>query len=379
VKRLLILLCAACSSDARDPQPEAPPQRRVIEPPTGAVKLLAPHSITAEGVGPYKLRKLVAPLLDRSQSGPANVRFEIPSVLHRGIARTEQGGLLIGSELPAGSGTTISFLAVISAKVGTLSSGLRVGSTRDDVIKAGIVTADVERAYDPRLLVPAAAPNARLVIDHERVAAIVLAGEPRELPRDAKDDCVRPASTENAVGACMTTGELIETDGDYLVIKLPDQEKPLARTYSLPNLQYVVPIRNAADGHDELVAIAHASDANARSWMMVVYRFEAGPKGYDLKRAVEPTRLYELASTQTRWIGADLKDLDLYLELTSQGETIEVGGLLTITRNSEIHDVVTISPVTVPRKHHKPTTPEAVDGGVPDAEPRSSAQGSAAR
>ncbi len=380
MKRLLIgLVCAACGcgSDSRETQPEPAPKRRVIEPPSGAVKMLAPHPITAEGVGPYKLRKAVAPLLDRSQGGPLNLRFEIPNVLHTGLARTEQGGLLIGSELPAGSGTTITFLAVISAKVGTLSSGLRVGSTTDEVLKAGLAAGDAERAYDPRLSIPAVAPNARLVIDRKRVAAIVLAGEARE-PRDSRDDCARPASTETAFGACMTTGELIEIDGDDLIIRLPDQEKPFART-PVPNLMFAVPLRNAADGRDELVAIARSEDSATRTWMMVAFRFENG----QLKRAVDPTPLYQLSSTQTRWIGAELKDLDLYLDLTSRGDAIEVGGLLTATRGGEIHDVVPISPVLVARKHHKPATPEATDAGVPDAElpngPGERSQGSRAR
>ncbi len=363
MKWLAALVClAACGSESRTQEPEPPPQRRVIEPPTGAVKLLAPHSITAEGVGPYKLRKLVAPLLDRSQSGPLNLRFEIPNVLHSGLARTEQGGLLIGSELPATNSTTITFLAVISAHVGTLSSGLRVGSTVEEVKKAGLAPGDVDRAVDPRLLIPAVATNARLVIDRKRVAAIALAGEPRE-PRELKDDCARPPSTDKGVGMCMTTGEVIEIDGDDLIIRQPDQEKPLARTV-IPNLQYAVPLRNPADGRDELIAIVRSDsgDQTSKTWLMVLFRHETGQL-----RRVDTTPLYQLSSQQARWIGAELKDLDLYLEFAGRGETIEVAGFLTSTRGGEIRDVVAISPITVARKHHKPATPEAVDAGVPDS------------
>lgn len=352
-----------CGSGDRTPPPEPRPQRRVIEAPTNTMTMLAPYPITAEGVGPYKLRKPVAPLLDRAQSGPLNVRFEVPNLLHSGLARTEEGGLLLGSELPAASGTTVSFLAVISPKVGTLASGLRVGSTRDEVLKAGVVTDDVERAYDPRMLVPTGINNARILIDKKRIAAIVLANE-REPVRDT--ECPRPAAPDNQLGACMLTGELIEIDGDDVIIRVPDQDKPLART-PVPNLMYVVPLRNPAEGHDELIAITSAprgEDSSTRTWMMVGFRFDNG----QLRRAVDPTPLYQVSSTHARWVGAELKDIDLYLDLTSHGDTIEVGGLLTITRAGQIHDVVTISPVTVPRKHHKPATPEAVDAGVPDGE-----------
>jgi len=363
VKRLLwIALAGACGSDSHTPQPEPLPQRRVIEAPTNTMTMLAPYPITAEGVGPYKLRKPVAPLLDRAQSGPLNLRFEVPNVLHSGLARTEEGGLLIGSELPAGSGTTVTFLAVIGSKVGTLASGLRVGSTRSEVVKAGLAPVDVERAADPRLVVPAGATNARIVIDDNKVAAIVLAGEPRETARET--DCTRPPSTETAFGMCMITGELVERDGDDLIVRTADQEKVLARTM-VPGLVFAAAVRNVADGRDELIAIWRSGTEEVRTWNIVGFRYETG----QLRRtAVDPTPLYQLSTTHTRWIGAELKDLDLYLELKSQGEAIEVGGLLTTTRGGRIHDVVMISPVTVPRKHHKPVVPEA-DAGVPDADP----------
>lgn len=365
MKRWLVIAAVSCGSDSRTPPPEPLPQRRVIEAPTNTMTMLAPFPITAEGVGPYKLKKLVAPLLDR-QSGPLNLRFEVANVLKSGLARTEEGGLLIGSDLPASSGTTISFLAVIGAKVGTLASGLRVGSTRDEVIKAGVVTGDVDRALDPRLVVPAGATNARIVIDDKKVAAIVLAGEPREPVRDA--DCTRPANTETAFGMCMITGELVERDGDDLILRSADQEKVLARTL-VPGLVWAGPLRNAAEGRDELIAIWRAEtrsdELTTRTWNIIGFRYENG----QLRRtAVDATPLYQLSATHARWIGAELKDLDLYLELKSQPETIEVGGLLTTTRNGRIHDAVVISPVTVARKHSKTATPEAVDAGIPDAE-----------
>ena len=360
MKRLIVIaLVSACGSDSRTPPPEPLPQRRVIEAPTNTMTMLAPYPITAEGVGPYKLRKPIAPLLDRAQSGPLNLRFEVPNVLHSGLARTEEGGLLIGSELPAGSGTTVTFLAVIGAKVGTLASGLRVGSTKDEVVKAGLVTEDVERATDPRLVIPAGATNARIVVDDKKVAAIVLAGEPREAVRET--DCVRPPATETAFGMCMITGELVERDGDDLIVRTPDQ-KVLARTM-VPGMVFAAPLRNAAEGRDELIVIWRSGTEDTRTWNIVGFRYETG----QLRKAIDLTPLYQLSTTQTRWIGAELKDLDLYLELKSQAETIEVGGLLTTTRSGRIHDVVMISPVTVPRKHHKPVTPEA-DAGVPEVD-----------
>lgn len=365
---VVIAVVSACGSDSRTPQPEPLPQRRVIEAPTTAMTMLAPFPITSEGVGPYKLRKPLAPLLDRAQSGPLNLRFEVPNVLHggyilhSGLARTEEGGLLIGSELPAGSGTTVTFLAVIGSKVGTLASGLRVGSTKPEILKAGIVTDDVERAMDPRLLVPVSATNARIVLDDKKAAAIVLAGEPREAVRDSS--CARPASTESAFGTCLGSGELVERDGDELVVRLATQTQEKPARISVPGLVFAAPLRNSVDGRDELVAIFRSgSDDAPRTWALYLFRMEGG----QLKRA-DLAPLYQLSTTHARWLGAELKDFELYLELKSGAEAIEVGGLLTTTRDGQIHDVVMISPVSVARKRSKPVTPE-LDAGVPDAEP----------
>ncbi len=365
---IVIAVVSACGSDSRTPPPEPLPQRRVIEAPTNAMTMLAPYPITSEGVGPYKLRKPLAPLLDRAQSGPLNLRFEVPNVLHggyvlhSGLARTEEGGLLIGSELPAGSGTTVTFLAVIGAKVGTLASGLRVGSTKDEIVKAGIVTEDVERASDPRLVVPLGATNVRIVLGDNKAAAIVLAGEPRVAVRDS--DCARPASTEIAFGACLGSGELVERDGDKLVVRIASQMQEKPARIPVPGLLFAAPLRNAVEGRDELVAIIRSGsdDAPSRTWALVLFRMEGG----QLKRA-DMAPLYQLSTTHARWLGAELKDFELYLELKSGAEAIEVGGLLTTTRNGQIHDVVMISPVSVARKRSKPATPD-IDAGVPDAD-----------
>jgi hypothetical protein len=113
--------------------------------------------------------------------------------------------------------------------------------------------------------------------------------------------------------------------------------------------------------------------------MLYAFRYDAG----QLRRAIDPLPhpLYQLRSTETRWIGAELRDVDLYLELTSRPEGIEVGGLLTTSRSERIHDVVTISPVIVPRKQPKPATtdPDSAPGAEPPADASERAVGSANR
>jgi hypothetical protein len=89
-------------------------------------------------------------------------------------------------------------------------------------------------------------------------------------------------------------------------------------------------------------------------------------EGARLVRVVEPTPVYQLTAANARWIGAELRDLDLYLELRGRRDAIEVGGLLTTRSADRVRDVVEISPVPVPRKRLKPPSAEASDGGAVD-------------
>jgi len=66
-----------------------------------------------------------------------------------------------------------------------------------------------------------------------------------------------------------------------------------------------------------------------------------------------------------RWIGADLRDVELYLELTSRPDAIEVGGLLTTPGSprtaTKIRDVVVIANASVPRKRQQVRQVEPAD------------------
>jgi hypothetical protein len=79
-----------------------------------------------------------------------------------------------------------------------------------------------------------------------------------------------------------------------------------------------------------------------------------------------------MSNARTRWIGAELRDVRLYLELTSQTDGIEVGGLLTTQSGEKLRDVAVISPIRVGRKTGKSTAGEsgaARDGATGSANP----------
>lgn len=353
----------ACSDRDRAPPPAArvpQPPRRVIEPPAGMVRPLPPHAIRADGVGPYKLGDRVTALLQQLPSGPRIVRFEIPGIVRTSLIRAEDDTVLIGGE------TMAAFVAVTGREVARTESGVHVGATLAEVERvAGSIVEDLDRARDPRLVVPGDLRNLRLVLANDRVIAIVVTGEaaaPRPGPEPV---CERPATKPGiAFTACLgpltvTTGELIEIAGDDLVVRAADGVARLA-ALRIPDLVFARPLRNVVDGRDEIVAITSPPDAEKRRWALSLYRLE----GTRFTKVIDGDPLYELASAQTRWIGAELRDVDLYLEVSSRSDGIEVGGLLTTRSSGTIRNVAVISPVTVNRRQGKAAPGESSDAGI---------------
>lgn len=365
----MVALCAgAAACGNRHRENREPPRdaraRRVIEPSTDRVGPLPPYAIRGDGVGPYKLGEKLSDLLEQLPSGPQIALFEIPGVVHRNVIRAEDDTILIGGE----QASTASFVAVVGSEVARTESGIHVGSTRDELIAAlGPPVEDPERARDPRLIAPSALPNLRAVLDGGRVAAIVVTA--MAAPSRSIVECPRPAATERAIGACLTgAGELIEASGEEVVIRTADGERTIAAAPRLPGLVFAAPLRSAAEARDELVVITRSDEAATRSWWIAAYRLEGGR----LQRTVDATQIYQLSSANARWIGADLHDVELYLELASRPDGIDVGGLLTAhssSRGKTIANVVVISPAQVARRRGKSATAEAPDAGVPGTSP----------
>jgi hypothetical protein len=358
---------AACGNrhrENRESPRDARRAPRVIEPSTERVGPLPPYGIRAEGVGPYKLGEKLSDLLEQLPSGPQIVLFEIPGVVHRSVIRAEDDTILVGGE----QASTASFVAVVGPEVARAEGGIHVGSTRDELVAAlGSPVDDPERAHDPRLIAPSALPNLRVVLGGDRVTAIVVTGV--AAPSRQVNDCPRPAATEHAVGSCLTgAGELIETNGDEVVIRAADGERTLAAPPKFPGLVFAAPLRNAAEGRDELVVVTRTDEAATRSWWVAAYRLE----GTRLVRTVDAAQVYQLSSANARWIGSDLHDVELYLELTSRPDGIDIGGLLTTHGASHgklVADVVVISPAQVARHRGKAAAAEASDAGSPGSPP----------
>jgi hypothetical protein len=363
----LVLALFGCSDrdHAHASATEVAPDRtpRVLDPPPQNVRALPPHAIHADGVGPYRLGVTLERLGTQIPSGGRNAQVDIPNVVHLSVLHAEEDAILIGGE-PLGRAT---FVAVVGPQIARTETGIQVGSTRDELVHAlGAPSIELDRWRDPRVIVPSNLRELRAVMDGDRVVGLVVAAsEPPSKP----EGCVRPAGDDKRIGACVTgTPELASLEGDELVVRTPEIEgKPGAEAKIiakavLPNAVFFGPVR-AADGRDELVAITRVADEQSRTWSLVAFRWDAG----HLLRVIDAP-VYQLTTTNARWIGSTLRDLDLALEVVNRGDTFEVGGLLTRRSGDKLRDLLVLSPVQVPRKRAKPATVDVPsDAGVGDA------------
>jgi hypothetical protein len=368
VRIIAALLVLAACSDHGKPEVKRDPERarRVVEPPPPGVHALPPYPIRNDGVGPYRLGATLAEVLEQLPSGPRIAQFNIPGIVHRDLLRAEDDAILIGGE-PQGRA---SFVAVVGGKVARTvpeagaASGIHVGSTRDELVEAlGEPIDDPERASDPRIVRPSSMKNLRAVINDDRVVAlVVMADGGREPPAAGSGECQRPApdpDKPHSFGACLGAGgEVVSYDGGEITVTAHDKTAHAP----VPGLVFAAPLR-ADGGRDELIAITRSDEPQTRTWSIEAYRLE----GNLLRHSLERTQLYQLTAANARWIGAELRDLELYLELTSHPDSIEVGGLLTTGEGDKIRDIVVISPVPVARRHPKPVPSEPVDAGASDA------------
>jgi hypothetical protein len=347
-----LLLASACDRDQPPPPPREPqPPRRIIEPPTtGIVRPLPPHAIRSDGVGPYKIGDKVALLLQQLPSGPRIMRFEIPGVVRTSVFRAEEDqSVIIGGE----TASTVTFVAVVGgAEIArTEKSNVHVGSSVTDLERAlGPFVDDPDRARDPRMLIPSQARNLRAVIADDRIAAIVVTNDATNPRTLAETSCSRPEPQESGgkrtFPACLTqAGEIVEVDGEEVIVRPTSGDGKIA-SLKIPNLVFAEPLRHLGEGRDEIVAVTSIEDDQERSWSVVAYRLE----GTRFVRSLDSEVVYAMSNARTRWIGAELRDVQLFLEMTSQSDGIEVGGLLTTQSGNKIRDVAVISPIHVGRK-----------------------------
>ncbi|HEY1546972.1 MAG TPA: hypothetical protein VGG28_04100 [Kofleriaceae bacterium] len=362
VVALVAALLTACRARDEPRLEDTEHHSRVVEPPAKAVRALPPHAIRADGVGPYKLGASLSELNDLLPSGPHIAQIDITNVIRVSVLRAEDGAILIGGE-PQGKAA---FVSVVGAQVARTESGIHVGSTRAELVQAlGAPTVELDRARDPHVVVPAQMPELRVVLDADRVIGLVVAPVPKD--KASADGCVRPAiepvgsdATRQRFGACMSgTGDVVSRDGDEVSVRAQDDR--LLASVTVHGATFAAPLR-APDGRDEIYVVSVVDESAARTWSIAGFRLE----GARLVRSIEPQAVYQITTANARWIGTDLGDVDLFLDVAGHGDGIEVGGLLTTRSGSaSLRDLLVLAPLQVPRLHRKSASGDGAPASAP--------------
>ena len=344
---------AAC--DDRDPQPgprvAEQPARRVIEPPRRDVRALPPHVIAAGGVGPYKLGVAMERILSALPSGPRLTVLQIPAVLDVRIGRDD--GLIVGGERQGAA----SFVAVLREGFARTADGTGVGARRAAVVAAlGPAGGAPAVVRDPALWVGTKLPAARFVFEGERVVAVLLSTEPARgddgpSPRcppaaeGASYDGVAPG-TGRFSPACLGHADGYAVLGEQIVIAASAQaDRPARKIASaqVPGLRWAAPVRGEGERHD-LIAVAEQVRDRQRIVTVVALR----PDGNRLV-PVASLEAYRLTASGLALIGATVDDVELKLEVSSEGDVLTVGGVFVHRAEGTVRVVAPLVPVTVRR------------------------------
>ncbi len=354
------LLAVACHDSSPSNEPVVTSSRpRRTPPPTGVVRALPPHAIRNDGVGPYRLGESLATQLDELPSGPRLTLLDIPGVVHFNVIRAEQGSVLVGGD-PLGA---TSFVAVVGADVARTEAGLAVGASQAQIEKQ-LRFANPERnaARDPRLSVPSDSPSMRLIFDGNHVLRGLVVqhtnGEAGTTDPNATAGknvgpglCLTHANmpgTGSAVGSavgsaseseCSAASDIVKINGEDVLIRPAEATRPPIAA-KIRGLLWTAIIE--IEGRDTLLALSRQDSQGKKAWSLVALRVEQGK----FVRLADQT-LYSITSENARWIGAELANIDVVLELTAQNDNLLVGGFMIATTSARIRDLVPLLPVTV--------------------------------
>jgi hypothetical protein len=381
---ILAVGLAACSGGGGGDSPpklDAGRTRRVIEPPTGKVRPLPPHAIDPGGIGPYRLGVSQAEVLAVIPPPPRMTTLEVDQVLEAQVVRAEDDAILAGGR----RGEPISFVAALAPGIARTETGLGVGARRSELAALGPERGDPRIARDPRIVVPAAMPGVRFLVDNDAVAAILV----RAAPEGAADaggveGCAAelPASEPDVLGAAGLAGltrvlpsclggsgrEAVVVAGDVIVVVDADgaRTRKVAKQ-ELRGLVWAAPVRSEPD-RDDLVAITERRDGDELVLALHAFRLDGGR----LVPLVEED-VYRLTETKAQWIGARVADLRLLSTVEARSDGYEVGGVLLHLGASgvAVRVAAPLLPRLIPRKRRtggEPAPAPVRDAGAPSAD-----------
>jgi hypothetical protein len=352
---------------------EDTPRERVFTPSPAEVRAVGPYAITAGGVGLYALGAELKTVLAMLPAAKAPVdQLEIDGVLKYKVVPPDAERILVGFD----SSNRSTFVAVVAPDIAKVEGGHGVGSPVEE-IRAGLGPEVLDRAVrDPHLLILGKLPNARVLVDDERVIAIVVTSEvrrsepPQAVPATAPA-CDRAAeilagSLPEPHGAadearasfgCFTgqAPEIAIAEGEEVAVYGGEPGR-LRRITSVaaPGLLFAGGLDVDRDGKKEIISVAERRSGDTLAARIVVWRGEGGGR----LTAVADKEVYRLTTDSARWVGARLKDVHFLIEVRPGGtSSVEVGGLYVQHGDEQVHTVAPLVPETIAVRPRRPPPP----------------------
>jgi hypothetical protein len=385
----------ACSGGGKPaPRPDAGPRtQRRPKPPADDVRVYWPYGIRADGVGSYLIDAPLADVLHNLPEGPHIELLEIDGLLSFRIVRAEEGRMLIGAD----ARSRVAFIAVLDAEVAKTDTGLAVGASGAELVKAlGPERVDdaivrYRRAFELDKLpnvtfLSEAAPDA--APDAAHVSAVLIAKPVAHPERKAPDGCrgggaladvpalelwaaahpgrPRPQVAPSVRFACVSGGEpeAVLLAGEELDI-VGGSPAHLKRVWvaTAGKLDVLAPLDVDGDGKDELVGLTVVRDDEAVATQVRVWGWDGGRLAPRVS-----ARPHVVTKDQAAATGAALSGIELWPEVTAGGDAVMVGGIYAARTLAGARVVAPLTPVRVGLEPGRvePPPPASAAGAPPD-------------
>jgi hypothetical protein len=403
VKRALFILVAACGEGHVSPiataaDAGARPHHQAPE-----VHAYPPHAIRADGVGPYRIGTLFSDVLYALPQDPRVELLQIGRLADWRVARAENGQILIGAE------DDVAFVSVLAPDVARTSSGVGVGSTGAELIKALGPEAEERGAADRKIYEFPSLPNVRFVTDAPPdappeearvVAAIVVRPDlaaPGEAPTSSRaakpappskrpeDPCrVLVSSAADVIEAahprvqavkplvrygCFTGTQaeaIVYAGGELSLVGQEAGKLKKTASVSVPGgLDLLAALDADGDDRDDVVWGAHRRSDRELTVEIHVLRWEAGHF-----TEVASGKPFTISDDAAAGAGTTTANVDLALELRREPGALAISGLYMNRPGGTLRELAPAAPAMIRVESHRPVA--LPDGGMPESAPTSS-------
>ncbi len=404
-----IALLGCCESTTEPRAVDTGVRRRVFRPPPkGEVRAIPPHNIHSKGVGPYELGASFQTTLALLPHGPRVELYKAKGLFDYRLMRAEADALVIGVGRRGG----VAFVSVLDPDIAKTESGVGVGAGVSELVGAlGEIQPPTSGGRDARIISFAALPNARFIVNSEKVvAALILpptektdesskggkGGEgSKKAPSvaEAKPVCLaselqvrraeivatarlRESDVDEMLFVCMLSndGEAVVTAGEQVVIVSKALSGGLRRVgaTNIPGLDFVA-VLDMDRERPQLFSISQRRTRDLREVLVAHYPLNNG------KLSVGWTgTAYSLRAEEASWIGSNWRSAEFLIELGAGNGGVVVGGIYMQGQGGVLRHVVPVTPITLPVEYpdspmKKPSSSTAgIDAGRVDAGARDS-------